>query len=50
MWYESKIEKYVNGEWKEYLKFNDTAYKHNSDKCINVIKRLKLGGNTLIEI
>lgn len=46
-WYESKIEKYVKGRWKNYMFTTDVIGGINLGK---LVKRLELGGNTIIEI
>ena len=44
MWSESRVDVYEDGNWITFMKFiNETR------KCKELINRLKLGGNTVIE-
>lgn len=43
MWYESRIDKYVNGKWETFMKYID-----DFGKCEELVERLRLGGNTMI--
>ncbi len=44
--YESRIDVYEDGKWKTFMNFNSVLGGMN---CENLVKRLKLGGNTVIE-
>lgn len=41
--FESRVDVYENGQWKKFMKFRDGYL------CRQLIERLKLGGNTVIE-
>lgn len=49
MWWESYVDKYVNGEWKRFMKFKGEHSQEDVNKCMELVNRLKLGGNTVIE-
>lgn len=49
MWWESYVDKYTNGKWERFMKFKGGTYGSDGVKCTEVINRLKLGGNTVIE-
>lgn len=47
--HESRIDKYINGEWKLFMYFNDGLSMMGGFKCKKIIKRLIAGGNTVME-
>lgn len=49
MWWESYIDKYLNGKWERFMEFKGDATCLDEKRCIDLINRLKLGGNTVIE-
>jgi len=49
IWWESRVDKYVNGKWERFVKFKGGTTGDDKRKCIELVNRLKLGGNTVIE-
>lgn len=49
MWWESYVDKYVNGKWERFMKFKGGSTGEDVSKCIELVKRLQLGGNSVIE-
>lgn len=49
IWWESYIDKYINGKWERFMKFKGGTTGGDVTKCIELVNRLKLGGNTIIE-
>lgn len=46
IYYLHRVDKLVNNKWEVFIKFEDTTGRR---KCVELINRLKLGGNTVIE-
>lgn len=44
-YYESRIYKYVNGKWETFMRWDSSGFIDAK----NVVTRLELGGNTVIE-
>ena len=49
IWWESYIDKYVNGKWERFMKFKGDTTGIDGIRCIELVNRLKIGGNTVIE-
>jgi len=45
-YWESRVDKYINGKWEIFMRFTDIG---GDRKCKQLVERLKLGGNTVIE-
>jgi hypothetical protein len=50
MWWESRVDKYVNGKWERFMKFKGGTTGQHVRNCIELVNRLQLGGNTIIEL
>jgi hypothetical protein len=47
---ESRIDKYIDGVWVQFLLFNDGFSRLGEIKCREILKRLVAGGNSVMEI
>lgn len=50
IWWESYVDKYINNKWERFLTFKGDTTGLDEKKCTELVNRLKLGGNTVIEL
>lgn len=46
MYYQHRIDKYINGKWERFMEFKGITER---SKCVELVERLRLGGNTMIK-